>query len=68
MTAVVDYNAGNVRSVMNALNRLGAHSVLTCDPDVIRKADRVIFPGVGAAASAMAEIEKRSLTEVLRED
>ncbi len=67
MTAVVDYNAGNVRSVMNALSRLGADAVLTSDPDVIRKADRVIFPGVGAAASAMAELEKRALTEVLRE-
>ena len=67
MTAVVDYNSGNVRSVMNALSRLGADAVLTADPDQIRRADRVIFPGVGAAASAMAELEKRGLTEVLRE-
>ena len=50
MTAVVDYNSGNGRSVMNALSRLGADAVLTADPDQIRRADRVIFPGVGAAA------------------
>lgn len=67
MTAVVDYNSGNVRSVMNALSRLGADAVLTSDPDVIRRADRVIFPGVGAAEAAMTELGKRGLTEVLRE-
>ncbi len=45
MIAIVDYNAGNVRSVLNALHRLGAEAEVTSDPDLLKKADRVIFPG-----------------------
>lgn len=66
MTAVVDYNAGNIFSVMAALVRLGDKPVLTSDPDAILSADRVVFPGVGYAKAAMAELEKRNLVEVLR--
>ena len=54
MIAVVKYNAGNIHSVMCALNRIGANAVLTDDESVIRSADKVIFPGVGEASSAMA--------------
>lgn len=67
MIAVVDYNAGNIRSVLCALERLGAKAELTCERDKILSADRVIFPGVGQAESAMAELEKRGLVETLRQ-
>ncbi len=67
MTAVVDYNAGNVRSVLCALERLGERAELTCDREKILSADRVIFPGVGQAKSAMVELEKRDLITTLRE-
>ena len=53
MIAIIDYNAGNTRSVINALQRLGANPVLTADPAVILSADKVILPGVGHAATAM---------------
>lgn len=61
MTALIDYNAGNVFSVTSALERLGEEVVLTDDPQVILSADRVVFPGVGYAASAMEELGKRNL-------
>ena len=51
--AIVKYNAGNVFSVECALRRLGVEPVLTADPDVLRAADKVVFPGVGEASSAM---------------
>ena len=53
MVAVIDYNAGNTRSVMNALSRLGVKAELTSDIDVIKSSDRMIFPGVGAASCAI---------------
>ncbi len=65
MTAVVDYNAGNVRSVLCALERLGERAELTSDKERILSADRVIFPGVGQAKSAMVELEKRDLITTL---
>lgn len=67
MIAVIDYNSGNIKSVMNALNRLGASATLTNDVKVIKSADRVIFPGVGAAAAAMEELKKRDLVDTLKE-
>lgn len=67
MVAVIDYNAGNVRSVCFALERLGASPVITSDPEAILSADHVIFPGVGEASSAMEELRKRELIPVLRE-
>lgn len=66
MIAVIDYNAGNIRSVLYALERIGVEHVLTSDHDVIRRADKVIFPGVGAAASTMAHLNATGLTEVIR--
>ena len=65
MTAVVDYNAGNVFSVLCALERLGEKAEVTSDRERILSADRVIFPGVGYAVSAMEELEKRGLADVL---
>ncbi len=65
MIAVIDYNMGNIRSLGNALQRLGAEWVLTADHDIIRKADRVILPGVGNAAEAMENLKRLGLPEVI---
>ncbi|MCF8062461.1 MAG: imidazole glycerol phosphate synthase subunit HisH [Deltaproteobacteria bacterium] len=67
MIAVVDYKAGNLRSVERALNRLGVPCAVTADPDAIRSADRVIFPGVGAAGAAVEDLEAAGIDRVLRE-
>ena len=66
MVAVIDYNAGNIRSVLYALERIGVEHVLTSDHAVIRAADKVIFPGVGAAASTMQHLNATGLTELIR--
>ena len=66
MIAVVKYNAGNIRSVMNALHRLGVEATVTDDPKLLREADKVIFPGVGEASSAMRYLRERGLDEVLK--
>lgn len=65
MIAVVKYNAGNIRSVLNALNRLGVEPVLTDDAGVLRKAEHVLFPGQGEAATAMAYLRERNLDKVI---
>lgn len=65
MIAIIDYGMGNIRSLGNALTRLGAEWVLTADRDVIRGADRVILPGVGNAAQAMANLTRLGLPGVL---
>jgi len=64
--AIVKYNAGNTQSVINALGRLGVESVVTDDAETLRAADRVIFPGVGEASSAMKYLRERRLDEVIR--
>ncbi len=66
MVAVINYNAGNVRSVLFALQRLGVNAELTADHEAIRAADKVIFPGVGAANSAMAHLRKHKLDNVIK--
>ena len=66
MIAIVDYKMGNLRSVENALRRLGAEFVVTADADVIKCADRVLLPGVGNAAEAMDNLSKAGLVEVIR--
>jgi len=63
--AVIKYNAGNIRSVQIALDRLGVSSVVTDDPDIIRSAGKVIFPGVGEASSAMKYLKERKLDELI---
>jgi len=63
--AVINSGGANLGSVVQALHRLGADSVLTADPEVIRSATRVILPGVGAAAAAMAALREHGLVEVI---
>ena len=65
MIAVIDYNMGNIRSLGNALDRLGAEWVLTSDPEVIRDASHVILPGVGNASEAMENLRTLQLPEVI---
>src|SRR5258708_39566633 len=66
MIAIVDYKAGNLTSVKRALDHLGIEGCVTADPDVVRRAERIIFPGVGHAGSAMAELNERGLAQALR--
>lgn len=67
MIAVIDYNMGNIRSVENALRRLGAEFVHTADPAIIRQADKVLLPGVGHCGEAMANLRDRDLCDVIRD-
>ena len=64
--AIVKHSSGNVRSVANAVSRLGVYPILTDDPAELALADRVIFPGVGEASSAMAYLRERRLDTALR--
>ena len=66
MIALIDYDAGNIRSVGNALARLGAEYELTASPERILSADKVILPGVGNAAEAMEHLKDRGLCELIR--
>lgn len=66
MIAIIDYKCGNLKSVENALSRLGCEYVLTSDPEVILSASKVILPGVGNAAEAMANLRKAGLVEVIK--
>ena len=66
MIAIVKYNAGNIRSVQNALSRLGYDSIITDDPVQLKAADKVIFPGVGEANSAMLYLRENRLDEVIK--
>ncbi len=66
MIAVVDSGVANLASVMGALQRLGADATVTSDADVLTAADRVIFPGVGAAATAMARLSETGLGACMR--
>ncbi len=65
MIAILKYNAGNIRSVINALHRLGVEPLLTDDPAELRRAERVIFPGQGEASVAMRYLREHRLDEVL---
>jgi imidazole glycerol phosphate synthase, glutamine amidotransferase subunit len=67
MIAIIDYNTGNIRSVENALHRLGAEYELSADPDAIRRADRVILPGVGHCGEAIARLREQGLDRVIRD-
>ncbi|KAB7732110.1 imidazole glycerol phosphate synthase subunit HisH [Rudanella paleaurantiibacter] len=64
-TVIIKYNAGNVQSVMYALDRIGASYLLTDDEAEIRSADKVIFPGVGEASTAMAYLRERGLDRLI---
>jgi imidazole glycerol-phosphate synthase subunit HisH len=63
---IIKYNAGNIRSVLFALERLGYTGTVTDDPALIKNASHVIFPGVGAANSAMPYLNERGLDNVIR--
>ncbi len=63
--AIINYDAGNIRSVIFALERLGVEPILTADPDIIRAADKVIFPGQGEASSAMRSLRERNLDKLI---
>ena len=63
---IIDYNAGNIRSVENALNRLSVEPVITADKQLIRHADKVIFPGVGEAATTMSFLQERGLDVLIK--
>ena len=65
MIAIIKYNAGNIQSVQNALERLGYESIITADKIKILAADKVIFPGVGEASSAMEYLKARELDIVI---
>lgn len=67
MIAIVDYSTGNIRSVQNALSRIGAEWLLTSDPAEIHKADRVLLPGVGHCGEALARLRERGLDTVIRD-
>jgi len=65
MIAIIKYNAGNISSVKNALNQLACESIITDDADEIIQADKVIFPGVGEASSAMRYLKEKQLDELI---
>lgn len=65
MIAIIKYNAGNSRSVQNGLTTLGFESEITDEPEKIKHADRVIFPGVGEAATAMNYLKNKGLDELI---
>jgi len=64
--AIVKYNAGNNRSVLNALERLGLSATVTDEPEFLQNADKVIFPGVGEASSAMKYLKQKKLDDTIR--
>lgn len=66
LVAIIDYGAGNLHSVKNALDFLGAESIITSSAEEILNADKVILPGVGAFGDAMASLEKRGLVDVIK--
>lgn len=65
--AIVKYNAGNIRSVIGALNRLGINPVLTDNEELLRSADKVIFPGVGEASTTMEYLRAHGLDRIIKD-
>lgn len=65
MIAIIKYNAGNTKSVENAIKRLGYNCIITDDSAIINKADKVIFPGVGEASSAMKYLNDKGLDKLI---
>jgi imidazole glycerol-phosphate synthase subunit HisH len=64
--AIIKYNAGNIKSVSNALYRLGIDHAITGDPDEIRQAERVIFPGVGEASTTMDFLKQKGFDTLIK--
>ena len=67
MVAVIDYDAGNIKSVLKAFRYLGQDVELTRDPEIIRRADHVVLPGVGAFGDAMKRLADYGLVDVIRQ-
>ena len=65
MVAIIDYNVGNVKSLQFALERLGVKSILTNDYELIKKSEKVIFPGQGAASTAMDKLKEVGLDKLI---
>ncbi len=63
--AIIKYNAGNIQSVLYALERLGVTAIVTDDPSILATSDKVIFPGVGEASTAMAYLKARNLDQLI---
>ena len=66
-TVIIDYDAGNLRSVQRACAEVGLDAEISADPEAVRRASRVIFPGVGAAGSAMRSITRNGMDQALRD-
>jgi imidazole glycerol-phosphate synthase subunit HisH len=66
MIVIVDYGMGNLRSVQKGLERVGARAEISRDPDVLRKADKIVLPGVGAFRDAVTELHRHGLVQPLR--
>jgi glutamine amidotransferase len=66
-TIIIQYNAGNIQSVLYALERLGVDAIVTDDQEKIKSADKVIFPGVGEASTAMQYLKDRNLDSLIKE-
>lgn len=64
-TVIIKYNSGNIQSVQFALERIGVNAIITDDAEKIKSADKVIFPGVGEASSAMNFLKERKLNELI---
>ncbi len=64
--AIIDYGAGNVKSIKNILEMLGAEAILTDDPELILSADKIIFPGQGHFAQCMEKLQEKSLDKVIK--
>ena len=67
MIAIIDYGMGNLRSVQKAIEAVGSKALITSDPDQVRHASKVVLPGVGAFADAMAELRRTGLDEAFIE-
>jgi glutamine amidotransferase len=65
MITIIDYNAGNIRSVLRACTEAGAKATITSEPEAVARAEKIIFPGVGAAPAAMAYLKKTGLDRAL---
>jgi glutamine amidotransferase len=68
MIAIIDYGVGNLFSVTSSLQAIGADTVITSDPEIIRKSDKLLLPGVGAFSDAIAKLEATGLDEVIVEE
>jgi len=67
MIAIIDYKAGNLTSVRRALSSLGEESIITADPSILFSADRIIFPGVGAAGKAMEDLKRLKIDRAIKQ-